>query len=183
MTGTWSSTTSTTIRMSWRAFCRLMDRVSSVGAVPKTSVRIHDGELGRSYQVTKAAMPFCATMPSAERSSELSRLYQGSDFSSWRMVVVDNWPTLARSFFRVSDFSGVSARDAGLRFAGGVVGSGMLRAYGACRPSSICAKATTPVCWVTAGRLPDAGKHQRRRRPPPFGGGRRRRSLQLRCPG
>ncbi len=103
-----------------------MERVSSVGAVPKTSERIHDGELGRSYQVTNAAMPFWATMPSADRSSELSRLYQGSDFSSCRRVVVDSWPTLARSFFRVSDFSGVMLREDGLRFAGGVVGSGIL---------------------------------------------------------
>ena len=35
------------------------------------------------------------------------------------MVVVDSWPTLARSFFRVSDFSGVMLREDGLRFAGG----------------------------------------------------------------
>lgn len=103
-----------------------MERVSSVGAVPKTSDRIHDGELGRSYQVTKAAMPFCATMPSADRSSELSRLYHGSDFSSCRRVVVDSWPTLARSFFRVSDFSGVMLREDGLRFTGGELGSGIL---------------------------------------------------------
>ena len=34
-------------------------------------------------------MPFWATMPSAERSSEFSRLYHGSDFSSWRSVVVE----------------------------------------------------------------------------------------------
>jgi hypothetical protein len=102
-----------------------MDRVNSVGAVPKTSVRIHDGELGRSYQVTNAAMPFCATMPRAERSSELSREYQGSDFSNCRSVVVDSWPTLALSFFRVSDFSGAVLREAGLRFAVGVVGSGI----------------------------------------------------------
>src|SRR4051812_47374988 len=107
--------------MSWSAFCRLIERVSSVGAVPKTSERIHDGELGRSYQVTNAAMPFCATMPSADRSSEFSRLYQGRDFSSWRKVVVESWPTLARSFFSVSTFSGDMVFEAGLRFAGVVV--------------------------------------------------------------
>ncbi|ELT43013.1 hypothetical protein G205_21119 [Arthrobacter nitrophenolicus] len=71
-------------------------------------------------------MPFWATIPSADRSSELSRLYQGSDFSSSRMVVVDSCPTLARSFLRVSDFSGVTAGWAGLRFADGVAGAGML---------------------------------------------------------
>jgi hypothetical protein len=64
-------------------------------------------------------------MPRAERSSELRREYQGRDFSSWRRVVVDSWPTLARSFFRVSDFSGVVLRELGLRFAVGVVGSGI----------------------------------------------------------
>jgi hypothetical protein len=47
------------------------------------------------------------------------------------MVVVDNWPTLALSFFRVSDFSGVMLGDTGLRFAGAGVGWGMHRAYGA----------------------------------------------------
>ena len=181
MTGTWSSTTSTTIRMSWRAFCRLMERVSSVGAVPKTSVRIHDGELGRSYQVTKAAMPFCATMPRAERSSELSRLYQGNDFSSWRRVVVDSWPTLARSFFRVSAFSGVIARELGLRFAGVVVGSGMHRAYGACRASSILCKGYNCGCAESQrGSSPTpADRNERRRRPPPSGGDRRRASRLL----
>ena len=151
MIGTWSSTTSTTIRMSWSAFWRLMERVSSVGAVPKTSDRIHDGELGRSYHVTNAAMPFWATMPRAERSSEFSRLYHGSDFSSWRSVVVDSWPTLARSFLSVSAFSGVIAREAGLRFSGVVIGSAMHRAYGARRPSSICAKATTAVVLHHSG--------------------------------
>ena len=103
-----------------------MERVSSVGAVPKTSVRIQDGELGRSYQVTKAAIPFCATMPSADLSSELSRLYQGRDFSSSRMVVVESWPTFARNFFRVSDFSGVTLGVDGLRLADGVAGAGIL---------------------------------------------------------
>src|SRR5215210_5914956 len=103
-----------------------MERVNSVGAVPKTSVRIHEGELGRSYQVTNAAIPFWATIPRAERSSELSRLYQGRDFSSSRMVVVESWPTLARNFFRVSDFSGVTLGGDCLRFADGVAGAGML---------------------------------------------------------
>jgi hypothetical protein len=64
-------------------------------------------------------------MPKAERSSERSREYQGRDFSNSRRVVVDSWPTLARSFFRVSDFSGVVLREAGLRFAVGVVDSGI----------------------------------------------------------
>src|SRR6478752_1078072 len=126
MTGTWSSTTSTTILISCNAFCRLMERVSSVGAVPKTSVRIHDGELGRSYHVTKAAIPFCATMPNADRSSALSWLYQGSDCSSLRMVVVESWPTFARSFLRVSDFSGVTFGGVGFRLADGLAGAGIL---------------------------------------------------------
>ncbi|MDI2023748.1 hypothetical protein PJL18_04296 [Paenarthrobacter nicotinovorans] len=113
------------MRISCRAFWRLIERVSSVGALPKTSVRIQDGELGRSYQVTNAAMPFCATRPSADRSSELRRLYQGSDFSSWRMVLVDSCPTFARSCRRVSAFSGDNAGVAALRFDVVLVGSAM----------------------------------------------------------
>ncbi len=68
-------------------------------------------------------MPFWATRPKAERSSELRRPYQGSDFSSWRMVLVDSWPTLARSCRRVSAFSGDNAWDAALRLVVVLLGS------------------------------------------------------------
>ena len=61
-------------------------------------------------------MPFWATMPRAERSSEFSRLYHGRDFSSWRSVVVESWPTLARSFLSVSTFSGGIALEAACVF-------------------------------------------------------------------
>jgi hypothetical protein len=71
-------------------------------------------------------MPFCATIPKADRSSALSLLYHGRDCSSCRMVVVESCPTLARSFFRVSDFSGVTLGWDGFRFAGWVDGAGIL---------------------------------------------------------
>ena len=89
--------------MSCRARCRLMERVSSVGAVPKTSESTQLGEEGCSYQETNAVMPFWATRPRAERSSALSRRYQGRVVSSSRRIMVDSVPMLARSRSSVSD--------------------------------------------------------------------------------
>ncbi|WP_418605616.1 hypothetical protein [Georgenia sp. SUBG003] len=76
-----SSTTSTTMRTSWRVCCREMERVSSGGAARKISWALYVPARGSSYQVMKAAMPACATRPIQERSSAARARYQSSSAS------------------------------------------------------------------------------------------------------
>src|SRR5215217_4553127 len=120
--------------MSWRAFCRLMDRVSSVGAVPKTSLRTHSGDTGFWYQLTKEAMPFCATIPRADRSSGRSPRYHGRSASSCLRVAVDREPIVERSFSTVAGSGGAVPALVAPAALGALPGSssgcGILRAYG-----------------------------------------------------
>src|SRR5690606_33421804 len=81
------------VRSRPRAFCKEMERVSSVGAAPKTSVTTQEGvEEGSSYQVTKVAIPFWAIRPRAARSFGAKERYQGNCWSRYFSAVVDSTP-------------------------------------------------------------------------------------------
>lgn len=92
-----------TISTVWR---RVMARVSSRGAVPKTSVEIACGVSGCRNHSVNAAMPACATRPIQDRFSGGIARYHGrvssmraialaasrpEDFSSRRSVAVCGW--------------------------------------------------------------------------------------------
>lgn len=122
--------------------CRsVMARVSSRGAVPKTSVEMAWGASGCRNHSVKAAMPAWATRPIQERFSGGMARYQGSVSSIRAMAWAASEPDDCSSRFKVAE----------CEWAGRAAGPGVL----------VSGSGTGQDCLIgTAGRAP--GSH-----PPP----------------
>ena len=92
-----------TVRMRSSVWARLIDRVSSRGAVPKTSAVTAARDWSPPNQSTKLVIPAWATSPTHDRSSAERARNHSWSASIWRTAAAPRSPAARATRVRVSD--------------------------------------------------------------------------------